>query len=59
MGRRYDLYATHEPTDTVIKLGEFLEPEEAWHARNNDLEWDPEDKPEEWTFQVVEYSVDD
>ena len=51
---KYTVFATNERTEEVYELGTFSSAEEAWWNVHNNLEWDEDDNPADYTFQVVE-----
>ena len=55
----YVAFATNEKTGEVVELETFNSAEDAWWEIENNLEWDEEDNPADWTFQVVESAEDD
>lgn len=54
----YVAYAINKFTKQEIRLGCWRLPETAWWNINNNLEYDPEDNPYNWTFKVVEELVE-
>ena len=50
---RYTVYAIHKETREANKLGVFGSYKEAQKALAEDLEWDEDDNPEEWEFDIV------
>ena len=56
---KYTVFATNEKTEEVYELGSFSTADEAWWNVHNNLEWDEEDNPDDYTFQVVESCDDD
>ncbi len=55
----YVAFATNEKTGEVVELETFNSAEDAWWEIENNLEWDEEDNPADWTFQVVEREDDE
>lgn len=51
---KYTICATNTKTLEIYELGTFPTSEEAWWNVHNNIEWDEDDNPDDYTFQVVE-----
>ena len=51
---KYTICATNTKTLEIYELGAFPTSEEAWWNVHNNIEWDEDDNPDDYTFQVVE-----
>ena len=40
-------------------LGYYEDKDEAWHEIHNNIQWEKEDTPEDWFFEIVEISEDE
>ena len=54
---RYAVIATNIRTGEKLDLGHFDYAEDAQYEIDHNIEWDEEDVPEEWSFEIV--PVDD
>ena len=45
-------YARNNKTGERVHLGDFQTRAEAWYNIQNNLEWEPDDIPADWSFEV-------
>lgn len=50
----YEVIAINMATDERVILGYFESEAEAWDNIQNNLEWDEDDNPADWGFDVIE-----
>lgn len=50
----YKAIAINGKTADFAILGYYEDKDEAWHDINNNIQWEEEDTPEDWIFDVVE-----
>lgn len=49
---KYSAYARNNKTGEKVHLGDFQTRTEAWDDIENNIEWDPDDNPNDWDFGV-------
>lgn len=54
----FKVVAIHKPTGEHYEMGTFGTLDDALYAIKCDVEFDPEDVPQEWAFQVVDKDND-
>ena len=55
----YKAIAINGKTADFAILGYYEDEAEAWYDIHNNIQWEEEDTPEDWFFEVVEISEDE